>query len=195
MRFFSQRTFANLVGIFLLGAFVAVMGQEAERPRKGGKNKGKRAQREAETVVKSALPAELTQHFPIGREFKGVAIPSYEGNRLKSVMNADSVTRVDEQFLDLMNLVVQVYNSEGEPETTITMEEAAYDLVAGELASKTPSKIEQPRFTMTGDKMIYQTESQVARMVGNVVVIVPDAKGMAPDFGFPGMTSPQKKTP
>lgn len=195
MRFFSQRGFATFVGVLLLGAFVAAMGQEEERPRKGGKNKGKRAQREAEVAVKSALPTELTQHFPIGREFKGVAIPSYDGDRLKSVMNADSVTRVDEQYLDLMNLVVLVYNSEGKPETTITMEEAAYDLVAGELASKTPSKIEQPRFTMTGDKMIYQTESQVARMVGNVVVIVPDAKDMAPDFGFPGTIPAAKKTP
>lgn len=195
MRFFTQRGFATFVGVLLLGAFVAAMGQEVERPRKGGKNKGKRAQREAEAAVKSALPTELTQHFPIGREFKGVAIPSYDGDRLKSVMNADSVTRVDEQFLDLMNLVVHVYNSEGKPETTITMEEAAYDLVVGELASKTPSKIEQPRFTMTGDKMIYQTESQVARMVGNVVVIVPDAKDMAPDFGFPGTVPAAKKTP
>lgn len=195
MRFFKQRGFATFVGVFLLGAFVAAMGQEVERPRKGGKNKGKRAQREAEAAVKSALPAELTRHFPIGREFKGVAIPSYEGDRLKSVMNADTVTRVDEQFLDLTNLVVHVYNSEGEPDTTITMEEAAYDLLAGELASKTPSKIEQPRFTMTGDKMIYQTEAQVARMVGNVVVIVPDAKNLAPDFGFPGTTPAAGKTP
>lgn len=195
MRFFTQRGFATFVGVLLLGAFVATMGQEVERPRKGGKNKGKRAQREAEAAVKSALPTELTQHFPIGREFKGVAIPSYDGDRLKSVMNADSVTRVDEQFLDLMNLVVHVYNSEGKPETTITMDEAAYDLVAGELASKTPSRIEQPRFTMTGDKMIYQTESQVARMVGNVVVIVPDAKDMAPDFGFPGTVPAAQKTP
>lgn len=195
MRFFNQRGFATFVGVLLLGAFVAAMGQEVERPRKGGKNKGKRAQREAEAAVKSALPAELTRHFPIGREFKGVAIPSYEGDRLKSVMNADTVTRVDEQFLDLTNLVVHVYNSEGEPDTTITMEEAAYDLLAGELASKTPSKIEQPRFTMTGDKMIYQTEAQVARMVGNVVVIVPDAKNLAPDFGFPGTTPAARKTP
>ena len=46
MRFFSQRTFANLLGILLLSALVAVTGQEVERPRKGGKNKGKRAQRE-----------------------------------------------------------------------------------------------------------------------------------------------------
>jgi hypothetical protein len=195
MRFLSHSVFANLIGVLLLAAGFTAMGEEAERPRKGAKNKEKRAQLEAATAVKSALPTELTRHFPIGREFKGVAIPSYEGDRLKSVMNADSVTRVSEQFLDLQNLVVHIYNSEGEADTTISMEEAAYDLIAGELASKTPSKIEQSRFTMTGDKMIYQTESQVARIVGNVLVIVPDAKNMAPDFGFPGVAPAAKKTP
>ncbi len=195
MRFFSHSVSANLIRVLLLASCLSAMGDEPERPRKGGKNKEKRAQLEAAAAMKSALPTELTRHFPIGREFKGVAIPSYEGDRLKSVMNADSVTRVNEQFLDLKNLVVHIYNSEGEADTTISMEEAAYDLNAGELASKTPSKIDQPRFTMTGDKMIYQTESQVARMVGNVLVIVPDAKNMAPDFGFPGMAPAPKKTP
>lgn len=180
--------------LLLLGGLVAAMAQDEERPRKG-KNKGKRTRRDAEEAVQRALPEELTKHFPIGREFKGVSIPSYEGDRLKSVMNADTVVRVDDQFLDLVNLVVHVYNGQGEPETTISMDEAAYDLIAGELASKTPSKIEQPRFTMTGEKMIYQTESQVARLVGNVRVIVPDASNMAPDFGFPGSAPATNKTP
>lgn len=193
MRLFSQSFARSALVLLLLGGLVAAMAQEDERPRKG-KNKGKRAKRDAEEAVQGALPEELTKHFPIGREFKGVSIPSYEGDRLKSLMNADTVVRVDEQFLDLVNLVVHVYNGEGEPETTITMDEAAYDLVAGELASKTPSKIEQPRFTMTGETMIYQAHSQVARLVGNVRVIVPDAKNMAPDFGFPG-SAPAKKTP
>lgn len=194
MRLFCHSLVRSTLVLLILGAFVAATAQEEVRPRKG-KNKGKRAQRDAEEAVQGALPEELTKHFPIGREFKGVSIPSYEGDRLKSVMNADTVVRVDEQFLDLVNLVVHVYNEEGEPETTISMDEAAYDLVAGELASKTPSKIEQPRFTMTGETMIYQTHSQVARLVGNVRVIVPDAKNMAPDFGFPGSVPAAKKTP
>lgn len=146
-------------------------------------------------AVKSALPPELTANFPIGREFKGIAIPSYTNDVLKSVMRADSVIRVDEQFLDLINLTVQVYNSKGEPETTISMSEASYDLVIGELASKTPSRIEQPRFTMTGDKMTYQTNSQVARLIGNVKLVVPDVGQIAPGFGIPMGKPDDKPTP
>ncbi|MEM7603590.1 MAG: hypothetical protein AAF357_19530, partial [Verrucomicrobiota bacterium] len=108
---------------------------------------------QANGVLQGALPAELTKLFPIGREFKGVSIPSYDETRLKSVMHADTIIRVDDKFLDLTNLVIQVYNGAGEPETTISMDEAAYDLTIGVLTSKTPSEIKQPRFTMTGDKM------------------------------------------
>lgn len=142
----------------------------------------------ASGIVRQALPAELTKLFPIGREFKGVAIPSYEDTRLKSVMHADSITRIDEQFLDLVNLVIQVYNGAGEPETTISMEKAAYDLTTSILTSKTPSEIKQPRFTMTGDKMIFNSHTQISELDGNVRVVVPNAGKMIPRFGMPGIS-------
>lgn len=170
--------------------------EEAARPRpanepaapttKTAGAKGTRVKGEAEKAVRGALPPELTQYFPIGSTFTGVSIPSYEKDRLKSVLTSETVVRVDEKYLDLHHLVIFVYNSEGKPETSITMEEAAYDLVEGMLTSKTPSKIEQPRFTMTGDTMTFETATQVARLTGNVLVVVPDASSLAPDFGFPG---------
>ncbi|MEX2581327.1 MAG: LPS export ABC transporter periplasmic protein LptC [Verrucomicrobiales bacterium] len=139
----------------------------------------------AEDAVQAALPPELVEMFPVGREFKGIAIPTYTNDALQTVMRADSVIRVDEQFLDLLNLVISVYNGEGETETTITMDEAAYDLTLGKLTSKTPSKIEQPKFTMTGDRMIFETHSRISRLVGNVRLVVPDTDGLAPSFGLP----------
>lgn len=161
--------------------------------------KGTRVKGEAEKAVRGALPPELTQYFPIGSTFTGVSIPSYEKDRLKSVLTSETVVRVDEKYLDLHQLVIFVYNSDGKPETSITMEEAAYDLVEGMLTSKTPSKIEQPRFTMTGDTMTFETATQVARLTGNVLVVVPDAASLAPDFGFPGSgrsgTSPAAPSP
>lgn len=185
------RTLQHPVFAAILLACFASPGFAEETGKATGRAKGQRAAKagaaaEAEEAVKSALPSELTDRMPIGREFKGVAIPSYAGDKLKSVMTADTVVRVDERHLDLFNLVVKVYNGEGEADTTISMEEAAYDLVAGELTSKTPSEIRQPRFTMTGDKMIFLTDSRVARMVGNVRLLVPDAGKLAPDFGLPG---------
>ncbi len=140
---------------------------------------------QAGAMLKTALPPEIASLFPIGREFKGLAIPTYSNDdQIKAVMRADSVIRVDEQFIDFLNLTVHVYNSRGEPETTITMPEAAYDIVVGELASKTASRIEQPRFTVTGDKMIFETRSQISRLVGNVKLVIPDVGQLAPDMGI-----------
>lgn len=175
----------------ILFASLANPGFAEETGKAPGRAKGPSAAKagtaaKAGEAVKSALPPELTDRMPIGREFKGVAIPSYTGDKLKSVMTADTVVRADERHLDLFNLVVKVYNSEGKPDTTISMEEAVYDLVVGELSSKTPSTIKQPRFTMTGDKMLFLTDSRVARMVGNVRLLVPDAGKLAPDLGMPG---------
>jgi hypothetical protein len=131
----------------------------------------------------SMLPPELTKLFPIGRVFKGVAIPSYTEDRLKSVMRAKTVVRVDEQFLDLTDLVISIYNEQGEPETYISMDEATFDLVSQQLVSKTPAKIEQEKFTMTGDKMTFETQTRVSRMEGNVRVIIPDAQVLTSEMG------------
>ncbi len=189
IRLFSIRRLLVL-GLVAIGATGSV--------RVGAQDKNveqRAAQDTAAAVVKGALPAELTANFPIGREFLGVSIPSYTNDTLKSVMTADSVVRVDEQYLDLVNLVVLVYNAKGEPETTISMDEASYDLVIGELASKTPSRIEQPRFIMTGDKMTFQSGSQIARLIGNVKLVVSDIEDLGPAFGGPGVPSATTDTP
>ncbi|MAS93672.1 MAG: hypothetical protein CMO55_10815 [Verrucomicrobiales bacterium] len=172
-----------LVALF---AFSGVLHCEEEKSKEEKKARKERRQKKAaDSAMQAAFPPELTSMFPIGREFKGVAIPSYTEDVLKSVMNADSVTRINEQFLDLVNLRILIYNSEGEPETTIFMELAAYDLLAGELRSKTPSRIEQPRFTMTGDQLIFETQSQRTRLIGNVHVVIPDASEFTPLMGLP----------
>jgi hypothetical protein len=133
-------------------------------------------------LLQAALPPEVTSLFPIGRAFKGVSIPSYQGTELRSVMHAEVITRVDEQYLDLVKLVISVFNSAGEPDTTISMDEAAYDLVLGELRSKTPATIAQAQFTLTGETMIFDAASQVSRLVGNVRLVIPDIDSIA-QFG------------
>ncbi|NLT69075.1 MAG: LPS export ABC transporter periplasmic protein LptC [Verrucomicrobiaceae bacterium] len=190
IRLFSIRCLLPL-GLVAIGA-AGLVRVEAQDDKEAEQ---RAAQDTASAVVQSALPAELTANFPIGREFLGVSIPSYTNDTLKSVMTADSVVRVDEQYLDLVNLVVLVYNSKGEPETTISMDEASYDLVIGELASKTPSRIEQPRFVMTGDKMTFQSGSQIARLIGNVKLVVSDLEDLGPAFGGPGVPSDTTDTP
>ncbi len=186
IRFFCARILDTL----LFSSLAVIWGLSsldgADTTDSGQKNRKKNQDEViAGQFLKSAMPPEFTALFPIGREIKGLAIPTYNGSdKLSAVMRADTVIRVDEQFVDFFNLTVQVYNSRGVPDTTITMPEAAYDLVIGELASKTVSRIEQPRFTMTGDRMIFETNSQVSRLVGNVRLVIPDVGKLAPDLGI-----------
>lgn len=154
------------------------------KPKGKGKAKAPKAA-PAPMSFQGGIPTEISSAFPIGREFLGVSIPSYEEEKLKSVMKADSIIRVDDRYLDLENLIIFVYDAEGEQETTISMDSAAYDLITQELASKTPATIEQEQFTMTGDRMTFDTRSQVSRLVGNVEVIIPDAGNLFPAAGLP----------
>ncbi|MDA8632654.1 LPS export ABC transporter periplasmic protein LptC [Verrucomicrobiales bacterium] len=149
------------------------------------KERQREVRKKARQAMGSALPAEITSAFPIGREFVDVSIPSYEEDTLKSVMTANSITRINDQYLELINLVISVYNAEGEVDTTIHMDEAAYDLTTQTLQSKTPARIEQPRFTMSGDTLTFDTKSQFSRLEGNVVVIIPDVGNAFPVLGMP----------
>jgi len=149
------------------------------------KERQREVRKKARQAMGSALPTEITSAFPIGREFVDVSIPSYEEDTLKSVMTANSITRINDQYLELINLVISVYNAEGEVDTTIHMDEAAYDLTTQTLQSKTPAQIEQPQFTMSGDTLTFDTKSQFSRLEGNVVVIIPDVGNAFPVLGMP----------
>ncbi len=186
---------------FLVAGLALLSAEEPPKEGKARRQKGERAKQaerakaKPEEVVKASLPTQLTDHMPVGRVFRRVVIPSYTHDKLKSVMTADSITRIDEQYLDLLQLVIFVHNAEGQAETTVSMDEAVYDLQSGELRSKTPSTIEQPRFTMTGETMIFDTDTQVARLVGDVRLVVPDAGQMAPNLAFPGTRTEKTEGP
>ena len=146
----------SLIPWLVSGLFVAsiamvepVSAQDEEKKAQSSaseeeKERRREARKKARQAMGSALPTEITSAFPIGREFVNVSIPSYEEESLKSVMTANSITRINEQYLKLINLVIDlVYNAEGEVDTTIHMDEAAYDLTTQTLQSKTPARIEQ----------------------------------------------------
>ena len=169
------------LAVLLSGAVFSLYSDESEEESATEEQK----EAMANSILQNALPDELTTIFPVGRTFSGVAIPSYEEEKLQSVMRAATITRINERYIDLTELVITIYSGGEESQTTIFMEEAAYDLALGTLRSKTPARIEQEQFTMTGETMTFDTRAQVSRLVGNVKVIIPDASALAPTMGFP----------
>ena len=133
------------------------------------------------------FPAEVAKFFPVGRTFTGVKIPSYSDNdELQTVMEADTITRVDSNFFDISNLTVKIYEK-GKVTSTISMKNAKYDILANTLKSEESEprpKVNHPSFTMTGDQMIVDTVNQVSTMKGRVKVVIPNAKQFTGNFGM-----------
>lgn len=124
----------------------------------------------------------MTQYFPVGRTFNGVKIPSYSNDELRSVMEAETVTRVDEVFLKLTKLVVTSYNSQGGVDSKVAMDKARYSLLTNQLVSETPAKVTHEKFVMTGDQMGYDTTREISTLKGNVTVVIPDAGDFTGSF-------------
>lgn len=95
---------------------------------------------DAPPVVKenaSAIPSALDNMIPIGETYLGVKVPSYQGDRKSSVMEARSMRRVDTEHLDIAGLVVRVYDLETGEMTTIDPTLIAPRAVLEKLASST----------------------------------------------------------
>ncbi len=136
-----------------------------------------------------AIPPEMTDFFPVGRSFKGVKIPTYSTNVLKSVLEAETITRIDETYLDITNLVIKSFNLAGSVDSTVKMDKALYNLRSRELVSKTEAAVNHEKFVMTGDQIKYDTEKDVSTMKGRVKVVVPNARQFTGNFGMDAMTA------
>ena len=129
------------------------------------------------------IPKDVAALFPMGRVFTGVKIPSYSDDDLKSVLEADTITRLNRAFLKLTNVVIKVYNTDGELESTVKMKVARYNLARQELQSTTPARIDHEKFVMTGNRIGFDTKNDVTRLKGNVRVVVPKATQFTGNLG------------
>ncbi len=123
------------------------------------------------------IPKEFSDRIPIGRTFRGVKVPNYDKNTslLATVMEAESITRVDANRLDIVNLTIRTYDAEGGVASTIFMAEAEFHLIERKLRSKTPAEVDHTQMNMTGDVLSYDMTTEIVTMEGNVRVVIPDA--------------------
>ncbi len=134
---------------------------------------------EAKKVAKggSAFGAFL----PIGLTNEGVTIPSFEGGVRTSLIKAKTMTRIDEDHLDMDDMVIENFFPDGTMDSKITMLRSRYHMPSGVLTSRSRSRVERSDFEVVGDSLAFDTESQRGRMAGNVEMIIYDVK----EFGAP----------
>lgn len=146
------------------------------------------------------IPPEMAALFPVGRVFEGVRIPSYHGDALSSVIHSRYMKRADDEHLEMELLEIVTYQA-GEADTRIETDRAIFDTVAKTLRSTTSAKILQQQFEMRGDRMIFDSNSRVGHLSGNVKTLVFNTgqfrKGTpsAPTGGAAAPSSPELPTP
>jgi hypothetical protein len=161
-----------MVGLFGLGL---VHGQEAKKPAKG----------QADTAVASAPAVEAAtspltafgRQVPAMRPNRGVWIPSFVNGVRNSLVEAEVMTRIDDQRMQAENLSIHLYGKEAKENVEIILPSATYHMTHQILRSDERSKVSRMDFDLEGDSMVFDTVTSQGRMTGNVRMTIHDARG------------------
>ena len=118
--------------------------------------------------------------LPLNRVNLGVAIPSFDDGVRTALVTAEKMMRVDEDYLELENMVIETFLPDGSTDSRVSLIKALFHMPTSTLVSKSRSKIhkKEPHFQIEGDRLVFDTQSQRGRMAGNVVMLIYDAKGI-----------------
>jgi len=137
--------------------------------------------------------AEAFQMFPVGKPWTGVRVPKYnEREELVSLMDSKTLTRENEEVLKLNGLTVVMFKGEGELSLRLKTREGLFNVRTGKLRSRSQADIEHTKFVMKGDRMEFDTETQMGKLNGNVVMEIFDA-GAAAALILPQQASTEEK--
>lgn len=118
---------------------------------------------------------EAFQLFPVGKPWTGVRVPKYnEKDELVSLMDSRLLTRENEELLKLDDLTVVMFKKDGSVNMRLKTMQGIFNVKTGKLRSRSPANIEHAKFNMRGDRMEFDTETQVGKLNGNVVMEIFD---------------------
>ncbi|HUF63178.1 MAG TPA: hypothetical protein VMN36_13965 [Verrucomicrobiales bacterium] len=121
-------------------------------------------------------PARIAGLIPLGRPVERVRIPSFTEEGLQaSVLEAEMVTRIDDDTLSIEDLRIVLFNAEGKSDIRIGAPYADY-LLQGELLS-TPYPVtitKQDYFAARGSGLVFDYGTQQACLLGPVVMVLDD---------------------
>ena len=109
--------------------------------------------------------------IPIHYSHKGVRIPiqSPEG-KMQVVLETEIAFREDQHTLRLSDLRVETFDDDGKTEMVIDAPLSHFDLKTLMLTSEEPITIRRPDVEVTGNKLVFDTQTRQGKLSGNVRV-------------------------
>ena len=81
-------------------------------------------------------------------------------------------------------MMIESFLPDGTVDSTIKLLRARYHMPSGVLQSRSRSRIERQDFEIVADGLVFDTESQRGRMVGNVEMVIFDVKAFGEKQGL-----------
>lgn len=159
-----RTTGAALLLLALATTFVAVAAAQSPTP-KGSPGRGEGRKRGAV----SGIP------LPIGQEAKGLVLPDYDTEgKLRARFEAGTAKRVDADHIVFTSLKMTTFTPEEKPDLSIDMPHSSLHMGTKVISSEQRTTITRADFSISGDKMKFDTNSRQGTLVGNVKMVISD---------------------
>lgn len=106
--------------------------------------------------------------LPIGVPSTNVRMPDFEEDILVSWMRVGTLTRIDHDELDMIDLLLESYLPDGTLDYVVIIDRGFYQIATGQLVSRTPTRIEGRGFFLVGEGCDYQPDSPIIKILGNI---------------------------
>lgn len=161
-------------------AMILIAGLPVSTPAQD-KPAGKAGKAEAEPAaqVSQGLGA-FGRVLPVGEKNIDVKIPSFKNGLPSSTVRAGSMTRVDDENMEMEKMDIRLYGETHDKDVRIQLPTALYHMPSQILSSNTRSRVSRDDFDIQGDSMVFDTRTQQGKMVGNVRMVIYDADSFAP---------------
>ena len=151
--------------IFAVGfACLAVAAAQSPAPKGRGEGKKKSA------VAPGGIP------LPIGQEAKGIVLPDFgPDGKLRARFEAGTAKRVDAERILFSSLKMTTFTPEETPDMSIDMPQSTLHVSSRVISSEERTTISRRDFSISGDKMEFDTNSRQGKLVGNVKMVITDS--------------------
>lgn len=113
--------------------------------------------------------------LPLGQKNRDVKIPSFRDGNPSSFIRATTMTRLDDEKMEMERLDIRMYGETEERDLRIMLPTATYHMVTEVLSSEERSRISRKDFDLQGDTLIFDTHTQQGKMTGHIHMIIHDS--------------------
>lgn len=120
----------------------------------------------------SAAPEKLEVPVPVGMPVNGIKVPHYNADgKLELVLEAEKAQKTDEKNVEFDNLKLEALDNE-ERKIFVDLPHANLNLESHILIGNETARIRREDFTVTGDRIEFNTKTRFGTLRGNIRMIL-----------------------